>query len=279
MIVLSFGLYGMGVSDSSYSNGFRIKGVDFRYGFGRYNIGNADETALAARFTNDQNNYYQFDKAQPKNANGRGISDMYIGTVLVPSYYIKNKLFYREEFRVGVSFTLLNNASNVNLSWDTVQAGPQKEVRNLFYQYKYSSQRIHFSYILNTKILKHHFALYGGIGGSLGFSTWRTNYNGGAGSYKRQVLSLQNNQISEKNQSLPLENYSTESGSIYVPLGIKYNLSCEINLFVEAHFGWQYYLKGLHKNNTWIANTMLNFGFRYKLIDDESSSKKTRVFW
>ncbi|MDI1235208.1 MAG: hypothetical protein PSX81_13075 [bacterium] len=257
-----------------------MKGIDFRYGFGRYSIASANETALASKFTNDQNNYYQFNNAHAFNIKGRGISDMYVGVVLVPNYYVKNKLFYREEFRVGVSFTLLNNASSMNLKWDTLHTGVQKEVRNMYYQYKYNSQRIHFSYLLNSRIFKQHFALYGGIGASVGFSTWRTDYDGGAGSYKRQVLTLQNNQVSEKTQTLPLENYTTESGSLYLPLGIKYNVSCEINLFFEAQLGFQYYYKGLKKTNTWISNTLLNFGFRYKLIDDsEQAAKKGDVFW
>ncbi len=235
---------------------------------------------MARQFTNDQNNYYHFENAKPKDVKGRGISEMYLGIVLVPAYYIRKKLFYREEFRVGLSFTILNNASNVNLEWDTMQSGSQKEVRNIYYQYKYNSQRIHFSYILNTKIIKNHFAFYTGVGGNLGFSTWRTNYDGGAGSYKKQVLTLQNNQVSEKSQMLPLENFSTESASLYIPIGIKYNLSCEINLFIETHLGFQYYHSGLRKNNIWIANSIFNFGFRYKLIDDDNQLvKKGGAFW
>ena len=278
-LVCCTALFGKVGSDSANQNGFRIKGIDFRYGFGRYAIASANETALAAKFTNDQNNFYQFNKAHALNVKGRGISDMYVGIVLVPSYYIKNRLFYREEFRIGLSFTLLNNASSMNLTWDTLQTGVQREIRNLFYQYKYNSQRVHFSYLLNTRIIKHHFALYGGIGGSIGFSSCRTDYDGGAGSYKKQVLTIQNNQVSQKTQNLPLENYTTESASLYVPIGIKYNVSCELNLFFETQLGLQYFYKGLKKTNTWIPNALFNFGFRYKLIDDASAAKKGDVFW
>ncbi|MES2617269.1 MAG: hypothetical protein V4613_05285 [Bacteroidota bacterium] len=267
-------------SDSTSSKTFRLKGVDFRYGFGRYSIADKDETALAVKFANDQHNYYSFDQAKPVDTRSRGISDMYVGMVLVPGYYVKNRLFYKEEFRLGVSFTILNNASNVNLLWDTIHAGGQQEVRNFFYQYKYNSQRIHFSYILNSRIIKQQFAFYAGIGGSVGFSTWRTNYNGGAGNYKKQVLTNQNNQISDKTQALPLENFSTGSGSIYVPIGLKYNVSCEINLFAEAHLGYQYYLKGLSKDNRWISNVMFNIGFRYKLIEDsDRPNTENHIFW
>lgn len=273
-------VFSTGYNDSTYQSSFRIKGIDFRYGFGRYAIASDNETALASKFTNDQNNFYQFNKAKASPISGRGISDMYIGIVLVPSRYVKNKLFYREEFRIGISFTLLNNASSMHLTWDTLQNGVQKEVKNLYYQYKYNSQRVHFSYLLNTRIIKNHFALYGGIGASVGFSSWRTDYDGGAGSYKKQVLTNQNNQVSEKTQTLPLENYTTESGSVYVPLGIKYNVSCELNLFFETQLGLQYFYKGLKKTNTLIPNTLFNFGFRYKLIDDgEQSNNKNEIFW
>jgi hypothetical protein len=278
-LVCCTALFGKVGSDSANQNGFRIKGIDFRYGFGRYAIASENETALAAKFTNDQNNFYQFNKAYALNVKGRGISDLYVGIVLVPSYYIKNRLFYREEFRIGLSFTLLNNASSMNLTWDTLQTGVQKEVKNLYYQYKYNSQRVHFSYLLNTRIIKNHFALYGGIGGSVGFSSWRTDYDGGAGSYKKQVLTIQNNQVSQKTQNLPLENYTTESASLYVPIGIKYNVSCELNLFFETQLGLQYFYKGLKKTNTWIPNALFNFGFRYKLIDDAVATKKGDVFW
>jgi hypothetical protein len=166
------------------------------------------------------------------------------------------------------------------MSWDTVSNGIQKEVRQFFYQYKYSSQKIHFSYLLNSRIIKNSFALYGGLGAAIGFSNWRSNYEGRAGSYSKQILTAQNNQVSENKQNLPLENFSTGSGFIYLPIGVKYNLSCDINLFAEANLGAHYYLKGLRKNNTWLFNSTFNFGFRYKLIDDDNQViKKGSVFW
>jgi len=267
-------------ADSTYIKGFRLKGIDFRYGFGKYNIKAIDEKHLAKNFANDQNNYYQFEKSKLNENKGTGISDLYCGIVLVPSFYVKNHIFAKQEFRIGVSFTLLNNASTNALGWDTVLNGNQKEVKQFFYQYKYSSQKIHFSYLLKSKITKYNFAFFTGVGAAFGYSNWRTNYEGRAGSYSKQILTTQNNQVSENKQNVPLENYSTGSGFIYIPLGFKYNLSCDINLFAEANIGYHYYIQGLRKNNTWLPSSTFNFGFRFKLLDDDNQPiPKGNVFW
>lgn len=272
-------VFSLNAADSTYTKSFRIKGIDFRYGFGKYNIQTNDEKLLAKQFTNDQNNYYQFPKSNLMEKNGTSISDLYAGIVLTPGCYFKNKLFKRQEFRIGISFTLLNNASTMAMTWDTASNSLQKEVRQFFYQYKYNSQKIHFSYLLNSKILKNSFAIYGGIGAAIGYSNWRSNYEGRAGSYSKQILTTQNNQVSEIKQNIPLENFSTGSGFIYVPLGVKYNLSYDLNLFAEANIGAHYYLKGLRKNNTWLFNSTFNFGFRFKLLDDDNAIKKGTSFW
>lgn len=267
-------------ADSTYTKGFSLKGIDFRYGFGRYNLRSVDEKNLAKNFTNDQNNYYQFDKARLSENNGTGISELYCGIVLSPNFYVKKHLFAKQEIRIGLSFTLLNNASTIALAWDTITNINQKEVKQFFYQYKYNSQKIHFSYLLNSKIFKQQFAFYCGIGGAIGFSNWRSNYEGRAGSYSKQVLTTQNNQVSENKQYIPLENYSTGSGFIYIPLGIKYNFSCDINLFAEANIGYQYFLKGINSATKWLPSSTYNFGFRLKLIDDDNQIiKKSPIFW
>ncbi len=275
------GLKAGNFADSSSGN-MKIKGIDFRYGFGSYHLNNKDELNLLKKFTNDPNNYNKFDHSGIKNRND-GFSDIYLGFVMVPSYYIKNRLFYREEFRIGLSYTFLNTVSDVYMNFDTVQNGMQKEVRTFDHHYKFHSERVHFSYLLNSRISKKNFALYAGIGGSFGFVTWQTNYksnnNSGYGIYHTEVLTLQNTTVSGSSKIIPLENFTTQSLNVFVPVGFKYNLSCEINLFAEAHAGLHYYLKGLRKDGIWIPNMLFNFGFRYKLIDESVVQKKADVFW
>ncbi len=266
-------------ADSTYTKGFSLKGIDFRYGFGRYNLRSIDEKNLAKQFTNDQNNYYKFNQSLLAENNGTAISDIYLGLIFSPKINNKKNVFTKQEIRIGVSFTLLNNASTIALAWDTINNGNQKEVKQFFYQYKYNSQKIHFSYLLNSKILKNSLAFYGGIGFAFGFSNWRSNFEGRAGSYSKQVLTSQNNQVSDIKQYVPLENFRTGNSLIYIPLGIKYNLSYDINLFAEANIGYQYFLKGINTNNTWLPSSTYNFGFRLKLIDDNQAIKQGAVFW
>jgi hypothetical protein len=271
-----------GNNGDSASGSMKIKGIDFRYGLGSYHLNQKDEVNLLKKLSNDPNNYNRFDEARVNNLND-GLSDIYLGFVMVPSYYIKNRLFYREEFRIGVSYTTLNSVSDVYLNFDTVQNGLQKEVRTFDYHYKFHSERVHFSYLLNSRISKKNFAFYGGIGGSFGFVTWQTNYrsnsNSGSGIYRTELLTLKNTAVSGNSKVIPLENFTTQSLNIFVPLGFKYNLSCEINLFAEAHAGLHYYLKGLRKDGVWIPNMLFNFGFRYKLIDESVLHKEADVFW
>lgn len=278
---MPIGLFAENSRDTSSTGSFRIKGVDFRCGFGPYYLSDKHEVNLLRHFSNDQNNYYKFDQAHLE-TDHKGVVDLYLGFVLVPTYYVRNQLFYKEEFRVGLNYSFMNNGpmGNFNqLTYDTIQNTQTKEVSTFVYGYKYSSQGINLSYLLNRKIFKKNLAVYTGIGVSFGFAIWRTEFKAQPASmYQTETLTLQNNHVSTTSKIIPLENFATGCASFYIPIGLKYNLNCDLNVFTEGHFGYRFYSKGLNEHGTWVPEMMANFGFRYKIVDD-AVVHQTQLFW
>lgn len=267
--------------DTSFTKNIFIKGIDFRCGFGNYNTNRNDELTLHKHFNNNASN--NLDLTTASMYKGSTLVEPYIGIVFTPQEMRYSKRNLKEEFRLGISYTI-SPPNTIYYKWDPISTSQNLIKRSYYYEYIYHKQQLNFSYLLNKNIQNSNLAYYLGVGVSFGFVTWRTQFqnNGWTGSsyYNQGNLSLKDSVLTTSFASFSMQNYSSTTAALNIPLGIKYNLSCDLNLFMEFNFYAQYYQTGLYKANAIKPAFMLNLGFRYKIIDEANKEiKKAEAFW
>ena len=277
----SLNLFSNAYDDTSHTNDIFIKGIDFRCGFGNYNTTRNDELTLHKHFNNDASN--TLDLSTANMYKGSTLAEPYLGIVFTPKKMRSNSWYLKEEFRLGISYTL-SPPNTIYYKWDAIQSNQNQIKKYFYYEYVYHKQQLNFSYLLNKKIKNSNLAYYFGLGASFGFVTWRTQFqnNGWVGSSNYYVdnLSLTDSILSSSSAHFSMQNYSSTTAALNIPLGIKYNLSCDINLFMEGNFYCQYYQTGLYHAHAIKPSFMLNLGFRYKIIDEANKEiKKEEAFW
>ena len=231
---------------------FRIKGIDFKVG-------------RSVVFTNMQQTLAVVKSATPEES--RGIYNYDSLTLEQGSIYYHpvklrlacvignnktsgSRFLRKSEFCFGLSFDIQNQGdiykrfSNLRLQ----NYLPAKTIVRLSYAYQCES--IDLSYQFVSKVFFKHFAAFGGANLGFGYNT-----------YKRIDMS-------DVSYRLLVENgvFNTSYLTTYGHLGLKYNLSCELNLFAQAETGLNFYgnlIGGKAPFNAFC------FGIRYKIIDEQ----------
>ncbi|MDP2176542.1 MAG: hypothetical protein Q8K70_11590 [Bacteroidota bacterium] len=194
-------------------------------------------------------------------------------------YRVKPLLFkkrnLKQELKFGVSVFYNKNLqmSNASIYYDSLASDNIMYEKYLGYNYRVSGQQLGLTYIINSKVFAKNFASYIGMGAVFSLNSLRgtKNSNFYVSNYKNDTSLLWS--------SINIENtLNTTSYSLFIPLGIKYNFSCEVNLFLDVKFGLNF-TPQLYKIDHFNRFNSLALGFRYKLNQKDVLQNKQSSFW
>ena len=242
---------------------FRMKGIDIAIGASTINIKQPLLKTFVSSLT-PPNTYYSFDYSSIKIGNKQDSNRTYFPSesiqpvkVMLSTVFSNDKsLHMRFLQRTEFGFYLGIEIGNMNLYYQGVKIDKwsKSEVQGRI-EMRYQLQHIGFLYQVVSKPIFKNFALYSGL---------RSDYG---------LLSLKSNDHTTKIENSPFGgttylHLSTLFGTVGLEtfLGLKYNLACDLNLFIQHNQGYRFYA-GKHN----VVNSLNGFciGMRYKIIDEQ----------
>lgn len=266
-------------ADTTNQSTMAIKGIDFRYGFGNHKMSLQNEQFILKNLTLDNNNILPFNQGKIKIENQR-LHDLYIGLSIASKAHLLKDFFTKRELRIGLNYTFKNANLNNVCTWDSALHNNYIYDGTFNYKYRYSKQQINASYLFNSKVFNSYFAFYTGIGACFSINTWRVLKTDQFANYIYSKTDPNTRVSQSYSSSLPLLDFTNNSVSFYVPVGFKYNFSCDLNLFIEDNIGVHYHTK-FEKSQRSLFYNYLCIGFRYKILTDGNTSNtdKLKVYW
>lgn len=251
-----------------------IKGIDFKAGFSLFDYSGNDAIKIYSSIVSPD-----LDK-NGKTPNGyeNGYSynyswSYYLGVVSSKNELLKSNYFKKSEARFGLNF---ENFSSLSGMFNCDVKFKNDTTSNLIDGIiKYFGYGVHADYTINSKPFMNHFATY------FSFGTTVMLHNFKAVGESKNLFERGTPHFYNYNIEMTNTKTSLTSVDFKVFWGVKYNLSCDFNLFMESCIGGSYYNKGLYNNHKWLW--LFNFtpiGIRYKFVKPEDKSKtKLNVFW
>lgn len=199
-------------------------------------------------------------------------TSIYLGLVSSNQKFKKSKLLKYSENRFGVNFAKFNQRFGM-INCDVLFSNDTTNILLNDGQINYSGYGIHADYTINSRPFFNNFATYLSFGTSIVLHNFKAV--GQAGSWFRYAEPTIG--------GIEMTNTKTTLTSVDLKafLGVKYNFTCDLNLFIECGFGGSYYHRGLYGKSKLIKAANITFlGMRYKFVKDEDRSKsKSGVFW
>lgn len=195
--------------------------------------------------------------------------------------FVLKSAFPKQEFIIGAGFFTINSTLNnyTNLSYDSVSPDNKQHLNNIRFNLYTHREQIHAAYYFNSRVFGKNFKVYFGLGTIIGFNTIK--------SATRNTISRLSYSSRPKSDTLFFPNqtnieldgsYSYTTLSAYLPLGLKYNLSCDFNLFAELKPGIQFQPLAT-KDTQWQQFLSFGIGIRYKFFAEENDENETGIFW
>lgn len=204
-----------------------------------------------------------------------------LALVFQPKPFILKSSFPKQELIFGAGFLTINSTvtNHTRLYYDSIGLNGRTYNNHIGFNLYTHREQLHSAYYFNSRIFGKRFRAYFGLGAAFGLNTIKTA--------KRNSLSqlvyasrVQSDTMFYPNQTnISFEgsyNYSTLSG--YIPLGIKYNLDCNFNLFMEFNTGAQYQF-GASKGQRWQGFSSFGLGIRYKFNNEATKEDLKTSFW
>lgn len=186
-----------------------------------------------------------------------------------------DKYFVKQEFKFGLGYLYSDGekGSSTGYRYDSFDMSGIAYNKHISFKYFFHQEQIQCAYLLSSKVFKRHFKAYTGLGGIFGLSTWVGTSNLAIGKFEpKDSIPIYNS------KRYTMGNFSASSFSVYIPFGVKYNLSCDINLFSDFKFGLCYTPK--FESGTGIQRFYsFCLGARYKILNNEMDLEKNSGFW
>lgn len=243
---------------------FRMKGIDIAFGPSHIDI----NQKLLQTFTyssTPKNTNYAFDYSDIKTGNKRDTSYYYyenpaviqpvkvqLSAIFSNDKFLNNRFLQRTEFGLYLGVDI----GRMDLKYQGVKIDewPSSEVEGDF-NIRYQVQKIGFLYQIVSKPIVRNFALFTGLSVDYG------------------ILNLKSEEHKTRVENAPYGDANFEPMSVSfgtaeldVLLGLKYNMACDLNLFIQYNHGARFY-GGKHN----VLNVIYSFciGMRYKFIDEQ----------
>lgn len=256
----------------------KLIGLDFSFDFGSNQTTYNRELFILNKLTS----FHPFINNFTPNYNEAYFNNSYNKVNVDLVFRIKPLLFkkqnLKQELRFGLSANYNNSLmhSNASIFYDSIASDNVVNRKYLSYNYRVFGQQIGLTYIINTKVFAKNFASYFGLGTFLSLNTFKGSRNN---NFSVSKYRLNDSLINSSYSSINIEHsLSTTSYAVFIPLGLKYNFSCEINLFLDLKFGLNFTPK-FQKSEQFNRYNSLTLGFRYKLNQKDVLQSKQTSFW
>lgn len=204
-----------------------------------------------------------------------------LALVFQPKPFVLKTSFPRQELIFGAGFLTINSTvtNYTNLYYDSIGLNNRIYNNHISFNLYTHRQQLHSAYYFNSRTFGKRFRAYFGLGATFGLNTIKTAKRN-TRSQLIYVSRLQSDTMFIPNQTnITIEgayNYSTLSG--YIPLGIKYNLDCNFNLFMEFNSGVQFQFDARNGQH-WQGFSSWGLGIRYKFNGETTEEDLKTSFW
>ena len=253
-----------------------IKGIDFKLGPTFLDISGNDACQIYSAIVMPDLEKNGLTVKGFENGDSYPLSmSMYLGFVSSNQKFNKSKFFKNSEKRFGVTIARFNQRQGI-IGCDVIFRNDTSHNLINEGQIAYTSYGVNADYTFNSKPFLRNFATYLSLGTSIILHYYRAVGPAGAW-FKRAEPVI--------NRYPPIEMTNTKTTLTSIDgkafLGIKYNFSCDLNLFIECGFGGSYYHRGLYGKSKLIKSAnMTLLGMRYKFVNEDDKSKpNSGVFW
>lgn len=250
-------------ADSSRSD-FRLKGIDFKFGGSNLqtDFSQTLNVLMAATPVTESKRYLYNTSYLSEGRTGYTPARLALRAVFSNDRKGRLRFIQRSELLIGLGFDI-DNAANRYLRFDSIclVVNPNYAVSAIL-KYTYQCQYAEFGYQVVSKPFLTYFALFAGLNAGFGLNTYKqidmTDYYQFRQGHKDDV-------------------FNAGFLSTHFNAGIKYNLSCELNLFAQYDHGLNVYGKPIG-GIAWFNGG--SFGLRYKLIDEQDRPDYLKTgFW
>ncbi len=238
---------------------FRVKGLDFDIGIAVADISLRQHVDLLQAFTPaEEHGLFNYDQVMVSGY--RKYEPIYVRTsiVLTNNHDRYRWFFNKRELLLGLGFESDNAISSRYSNIRNTQY-PWVSPVSTYTKFTYQCQYITAAYQFASKPFLQYFALFSGLNARFGMNTYKQVEMTGAyynsPGYDGAVL---------------LQNYNIGYFSSGGHLGVKYNLSCDLNLFMRYETGFNTYGGAIR---AWSRFSSFGIGLRYKIIDDQDRPK------
>ena len=251
-----------------------IKGVDFKLGIAAMDLTGNDATKIYAAIVQpdlEKNGRYpnSFKNGRVNNYCGY----IYLGLAIKNQNFQKSKKLKNIENRFGINLIRYGRdvmQCDVLFDNDTSSSLINGIITYLGYG-------LNADFTLNSRPFFKDFATYAGIGTSVMLHDYKA-VNGAFGLFGKTTPTIIG---SIRTAEMTNTKITISSLDFKFHLGIKYNFSCDLNLFLETSMGGSYYHKGLYGNHKWLSNSNITLlGMRYKFVNANEQTKTSKsVYW
>ena len=274
LITAIFSVIGLNCPAQKNTKLFEMKGIDFKAGFSTFNLSTKDATKIYKDVVGpdlEKSNIHPISYIHGNYS--KRSSSFYLGLSVKNKWFVNTKYIKDSENRLWLSYGINNNSpivSDIRLQNDTI-SGFQENAT-----IKYSKYSVAFDYLINSKPFLKTFAMYFGTGAGVMIHKYNAvNKTGEFLSNKTPVL------VTNTNPTYVEIHNATKFTSVDLKLilGLKYNLSCDFNLFIETAIGAGFFQNGLYsKNKISNLNEFTVLGIRYKLVPPAEETHNN-TFW
>lgn len=204
-----------------------------------------------------------------------------LALVYKPKPFLLKSSFPKQELIFGAGFLTINSTvtNYTSLLYNSIGLNNRTYKNDITFNLYTHREQLHTAYYFNSRTFGKRFRAFFGLGAAFGLNTIKTAQR----NTRSQLIyasRLQSDTMFYPNQTnVDIEgayNYSTLSA--YLPLGIKYHLDCNFNLFMEFNTGVQFQF-GANNNSRWQGFSSWGLGIRYKFVETEINDKESSSFW
>lgn len=204
-----------------------------------------------------------------------------LALVFKPKPVFLKSSFPKQELTIGAGFLTINSTvtNYTNLFYDSIGLNGRTYNNHISFNLYTHREQVHASYLLNSKVFGKRFKAYFGLGMAAGFNTIKSAQRNTSStlSYSSRLQSDTMFIPDYKSQAIEgAYHYTTVSG--YIPVGLKYNIDCNFNFFIEIKTGIQFQ-PGANPTQQWQNFSSFGLGIRYKFAPAEDKDQESSGFW
>ncbi len=276
VLIFCFSIFTSNIFAQTNESEVLFKGIDIHFDFGRANSSYERELLLMKSLSNNSNFIKEIDGKPLEFDHYSNFTNISVLGVLNLKPFILKKSFTKQEFRFGISYSL-----NYHYTFSKIENHIRdiKAYNKFNYELKSNSEQINFSHLFLSKPIFKNFRTYFGLNGTFGLRRYKSIELRDFFHLTSDINLINDSFIYHisNHQKIDINNSSIPISSLIIPLGLRYNVDCFLNIFTEFKFGYNIY-PTFSGSERFQSLMYWGFGIRYK-FSKEVTEKANGSFW